>query len=176
MTDTTESTALLIGRLRALERRVVRLQAALAGGALALCTVGIVAFTSWAPVPPPSDVVSAHRLVLVDSQGKAGATIELGSDGAEGTPGALEDRQPALKISLARKSSGSTTDSLAGTRTELRLSGRSLSVMFGLVPHVALRSGLVFDARPSLTLLLGKKPVYRIDPYSGSQSTSDPAE
>ena len=68
MNGPTDSTALLVTKLADLERRVRRLQTALAGGVLAVGTVALVAFTS--PQSQGAGIVTARRLVLTDSVGR----------------------------------------------------------------------------------------------------------
>jgi hypothetical protein len=172
MIDSTQSTSLMVARLRALEHRVVRLQAVLMGSALATCTIGIVAFASRRP-----DDVSARRLVLVDGRGRPGAAIELETTSLPASSGQRLELPGSqwLNISVASRPTEDGSDSLSQRDAELQLSGQWLSLAFGrLGASVTPRqsSGMVIDGKPSLELTLLGKSVYRIDPSGVSRPAS----
>jgi hypothetical protein len=174
MPDSTQSTALLVFQLSALTRRVERLQVILIGGTLAACAVGAIAFTPRRPAPG-ADVVTTKRLVLVDAQGKPGATIELGtspiSGDLSGPPGI--SGAPSLEITIAASRSDSASDSVQRRGAALGLSERALSITFGPISHPfstpsPRTSGMRLQAGPTLMLTREDQSVYRIDPAPGA--------
>ncbi len=167
-----DSNAALLVRMGSLERRVRRLQALLAGGTVAVCLVATAAFKAQ---PSPDDVVvTTRRLVLTDSQGKAGATIELGRPLVPvGSGDRFQESASgqALMISIADKEAG-ITDSVAAQGAEIRLSPRLFTVMFGgwVPPGRSLNpdegSGMALSARPALELTSRGTMMFRVDPGS----------
>jgi hypothetical protein len=168
-----DSTIALAARLAILERRLRRLQALLVGGALAFCTVAVVAFRTQ----PPQDagIIYARRIVLTDSESKPGAAIELGHAlVAVGSGDRFQESKggQALVISIADNEAGGFTDSTEVTGAEMRLSPRLFTVMFGgwVAPGRSLNpdqgSGMALSAKPALGLTSRGTMLLRVDPGS----------
>jgi hypothetical protein len=174
VTGPVDPTAALIARLANLERTVRRLQAALAGGVLAICAAALVAFRS--PQPTQSGLIlTARRLVLTDSLGRPGASIQLGRALVRTSDNRFQEARfaPALKISMANEDGPSEFDSLTPPGAELRLSRQLFTVFFGgrSAPPGAsstddIGSGMALSAKPALELTSRGTMMFRVDPGS----------
>lgn len=175
MSDSTHPTTVLASQLYALERRVRRLQVALLGAALAVGAAGATAFIR-PNASSPRDVVTAKRLVLVDSEGNPGATIELASlavPADANTPGGT-DRSLRIMVSDSREQGTDDGSDSAHTgrglrRAEFNLNPDRLSIALDAPDrlHKSHRSGVNVHAGPTLTLTRDGQAVYQIDPVTG---------
>jgi hypothetical protein len=174
MTGPADQTAALTARLGDLERTVRRLQAALAGGALAICAVALVAFRSAQPTQGGT-IVTARRLVLTDSLGRPAASIQVGRAFVRTSDNRFQEAryEPALNISMASEDGASVFDSLTPPSAELRLSRQLFTVFFGgrLGPPGAsstddIGSGMALSAKPALELTSRGAMMFRVDPGS----------
>lgn len=176
MTDLTQPATGLASQLHALERRVRRLQAVLLGGALAAGIVGATAFTRQG-ARSAGDVMTTRRLVLVDDQGRPGATIELGGLAAPAdakTPDAFDDRSLRITVSEPR---GHAPDQGLDTahsgpharHAELALNAEGLSITFDAKDNQSgiHTSGMGVNPKPTLVLTRDGQSVYLIDPVGG---------
>jgi hypothetical protein len=176
MTDLTQPATGLASQLHALERRVRRLQSVLFAGALAVGILGATAFTRQG-ARSAGDVISARRLVLVDDQGRPGATIELGRVAAPAdgkTPDAPDDRSLRITVSDA---GGHVPDQGLDTahggrgaqHAELTLNPERLSITFDTkdTQSGTHTSGVGVNAKPTLVLTRDGQSVYLIDPIGG---------
>jgi hypothetical protein len=175
MPDSMQLPAPLVSRLNALERRVRPLQATLVAIALAAGAGSVAAFTARPPMLPSADIIRARRLVLVDGEGKPGATIELGPSAAPGISQAPpESPAPAsLQIHVEGPLSDSAPGAIHRPGAQLELSARALSINFGPIEQrlssgPPRESGMLLQPGPTLALMRGDQSVYRIDPNPGA--------